>query len=173
MDRNDRSVLEKLILKRSSGLRPTELELACCDGQGQSVELSAMFDLAKELQNLIYRCGEMVLGLDYRRSGQARLSIRERLRVVVQRPRSNRAFSLRIVLGDLDSLPFVENEQFRRKVVGRMVDILNGSKQVWGDLTKEGYVEGVARLVTRIRKLASEFGEAIILVAEKGIVKLV
>jgi hypothetical protein len=161
----DASVLEKLIVKRLGGLGATELELACCDASGQSVQVSAMFKLAIELQKLIYRSGELVLGLRYRRSGQAKLAIRGRLCVVVQRPSSGRAFSLRIVLGDIDNIPFKENEQFRLKVVEGVFRILNGQKEVWSDMVKEDYVEGLAKLVARIRRLAGAFGEAIVLVA--------
>lgn len=166
---NDISVLEKLILNRLSGLGSTELELACCDVQGQSVQVSAMFRLAIELEKLIYRTGELILGLKYRRSGNARLAIRERLCVVVQRPRSDRAFSLRIALGDIDNIPFKENEQFRLRVVDRIVAILGGSVQEEIGEVNEGYAEGIGKLVDRIKRISEEFGEAIVLVAEDGV----
>lgn len=158
--------IERLILGRAGRLKSNELELVCLDFDGQPVPVTEILGVAELLEKLIFRVGEYRLGLDYRRRGRAKLSVRNRLGLVVEVPSNKRAFWLRLKIGDFVNIPFSENESFLFHVFDGLVSAINADPK-FKEIHPEHFA-GIRKAVENLRYGTRKFGKMFIVGLDGG-----
>jgi hypothetical protein len=158
---------QSLFLQRANTLAGGELELLCYGSQGISVPVADILAIVSELQKLVFRVGEFLLGLDYRKSGRPKSTIRDRLSIVVGIPKSKSAFSLRLKIGDFDSIPFPENGRFQAEVINMVGSILTPTDHGVIGMENSDYARGIEKIVYNLKQRTKDF-ESVFVLGIKG-----